>query len=165
MIQKYGAPHLVQIVFAIGRIQGAGQDLMVREFASALLLSTGLLFAQSSAPTNKSDLTRLFNYIWRITSPTPYPNSSSIFIFLPSGTLLETSCVETYRIATWKTDPNRTHAIEVTEDGRPAFTATILAINDTHLRLRQTLAIGDRAVKEISLTAINKEFTCPDMPK
>jgi len=133
---------------------------MLRQTLTAtLLLATGTLLAQTSS------LTPLTNHIWRITTPTPYPHSSSIYIFLPSGTLLETSCVETYRIATWKADPKNPKTVEVTEDARPAFTATILAISDTNLRLRQTLALGDHAVKELTLTAINQEFTCPDMPK
>jgi hypothetical protein len=138
---------------------------MIRQFVLALLLSTGVLFAQTPVQRPESNLTQLVSHIWRITSPTPYPNSSSIYIFLPSGTLLETSCAETYRIATWKVVPNQPDTLEVTEDGRTAFTATIRKVNDTDLLLRQSLAIGDHVVKELTFTAINKEFVCPDMPK
>jgi len=140
---------------------------MFRITPIALLTLTGCLYAQSppASPNPNTKLAPLFNHIWRIDSASPYPNSSSIYIFLPTGTLLETSCVETYRIATWKPVPNHLDTLEVTEDGRPAFTATILSVNDSTLRLRQTLAFGDHAVKEINLSAIKKEFTCPDMPK
>ncbi len=139
---------------------------MVRQFLSTLLFSTGALLAQAQSPiAPKSNLAPLFNHIWRITSATPYSHSSSIYIFQPSGTLLETSCVETYRIATWKTVPGKPDTLVVAEDGRPAFTATVLAVDDTALRLRQTLAFGDRAVKEVTLAAIQQEFVCPDMPK
>jgi hypothetical protein len=139
---------------------------MFRQCLALLLLSTGALFGQTpSSTTPKPDLAPLFARIWRITSATPYPNSSSIYIFLPSGTLLETSCVETYRIAAWKAVPNQPNTLQIMEDARPAFTATILAVSDTNLRLRQTLAFGDHTVKEVTLTAINKEFVCPDMPK
>jgi len=143
-----------------------GKHPMVRQFLSTLLFSTSALFAQTQSPVApKSNLTPLFNHIWRITSATPYPHSSSIYIFQPGGTLLETSCVETYRVATWKAVPGKPDTLEVTEDGRTAFSATVLAIDDTALRLRQTLAFGDHAVKEVTLSAIQKEFVCPDMPK
>jgi hypothetical protein len=54
----------------------------------------------SSTPTeatNNGDLTQLFSHIWRITNVPSQSPSGSIYIFLPNGTLLETSCVETYR--------------------------------------------------------------------
>ncbi len=140
---------------------------MVYKAVLALLLSAAGPLAQtpSSAPSAASDLTPLFANIWRITSATPYPNSGSIYIFLRNGTLLETSCVETYRIATWKTDSKNPGTIEVSEDGRLAFTASVLSINSHDLRLRQTLAFGSHEVREVTLTAIDKEFVCPDMPK
>jgi len=140
---------------------------MIRQILPALLLSAGVLAAQNPSPakTPDSGLAPLFNHIWRINSETPYPSSSSIYIFQPGGTLLETSCAETYRIATWKALSGQHSTLVVTEDARPAFTATILTVSDTVLRLRQTLAFGDHAVKEVTLTAIQKEFVCPDMPK
>jgi hypothetical protein len=140
---------------------------MVRQLLIALILSTGVIAAptQNPATTPKSNLAPLFANIWRITSANPYPNSGSIYIFLRNGTLLETSCVETYRIATWKADPKTPATLEVTEDGRPAFTAAILSLNSHDLRLRQTLAFGNHEVREVTLTAIDKEFVCPDMPK
>ncbi len=139
---------------------------MIRQVVIALLLSTGAIAAPTqSATTANPDLTPLFANIWRITSATPYPNSGSIYIFLRNGTLLETSCVETYRIATWKADPKTPGTIEVTEDGRLAFTATITSLNSHDLSLRQTLAFGNHEVHEVTLTAIDKEFVCPDMPK
>ena len=138
---------------------------MVRQLVSSLLLSTALIAAPAQNPTPKSDLTPLFANIWRITSTTPYPNSDSIYVFLRNGTLLETSCVETYRIATWKADPKTPGTLEVTEDGRLAFTASILSLTSLDLRLRQTLALGNHEVREVTLTAIDKEFVCPDMPK
>ena len=141
---------------------------MIRQIAFAFLLSAGVAAGQTQSPTAttpKSDLAPLFANIWRITSATPYPNSGSIYIFLRNGTLLETSCVETYRIAAWKTDPKMPVTLEVTEDGRLAFTARILSVTGRDLRLRQTLAIGNHEVREITLAAIDKEFVCPDMPK
>ena len=138
---------------------------MVRQVVSSLLLSTAVIAAPAQNSTPNSDLAPLFANIWRNTSATPYPNSGGIYIFLRNGTLLETSCVETYRIATWKPDPKSPGIIEVTEDGRLAFTAAILSLTGHDLRLRQTLAFGNREVHEVTLTAIDKEFVCPDMPK
>ena len=137
---------------------------MYRATTIALLLLTSTLLAQNtSSPSPASDLAPLFANIWRITSATPYPNSGSIYVFLRNGTLLETSCVETYRIATWKADPKTPGTLEVTEDGRPAFTASILSLTSHDLRLRQTLAFGNHEVHEVTLTAIDKEFVCSDM--
>jgi hypothetical protein len=51
--------------------------------------------------TTDAGLNALFNRIWRISDAPFGPASGSIYIFLANGTLLETSCVETYRIATW----------------------------------------------------------------
>ena len=61
--------------------------------------------------------------------------------------------------------PQEPGTLEVTEDGRLAFTATILSLTSHDLRLRQTLAFGNHEVREVTLTAIDKEFVCPDMPK
>ena len=140
---------------------------MVRQTLIALLLSACVVEGQTQGPsvTPTPDLSPLFANIWRITSATPYPNSGSIYAFLRNGTLLETSCVETYRVATWKADPKKPGTIEVTEDGRVAFTAKILSLTSRGLRLQQTLALGNHEVREIMLTAIDKEFVCPDMPK
>jgi hypothetical protein len=138
---------------------------MFRSGILSVLLLTHVVYAQAPSSSTASGVNRLFSHIWRITSPTPYPNSSSIYIFLSNGTLLETSCVETYRVALWKALPNKPNTIEVTEEGRVAFTATILAVDKAKLRLRQTMAIGNHETREVTFTAINKEFVCPDMPK
>ncbi len=139
---------------------------MFRTTLIAAALSTGTILAQSpNSQYAQPNLDPFFNKIWRIDSPTPYPNSRSIYIFLRNGTLLETSCVETYRIATWKPNPKTPGMLEVTEDGRPAFTATIAAATTQTLRLHQVTLLGDKAVHNLNLTAIEKEFVCPDLPK
>ncbi len=139
---------------------------MVRQLVLSLIISGGTVVAQtqSSAPTPKSDLAPLVAHVWRIDTPTPYPNSGSIYIFLPSGTLFETSCVETYRIATWKVDPSSPRTLVITEDGSPAFTAAISELTSTTLHFEQNLLFAKER-RDFSLTAIDKEFVCPDMPK
>ena len=127
--------------------------------------AVALVIAFSAAVSaQSSDLAPLFAHIWRIDSPTPYPNSGSIYIFLPNGTLFEGSCVETYRIATWKADPAKPRTLIVTEDGSPAFTAAISEITSTKLRFEQNLLFAKER-RDFTLTAIDKEFVCPDMPK
>ncbi|AXC14172.1 hypothetical protein ACPOL_4910 [Acidisarcina polymorpha] len=140
---------------------------MFRQTLCLLLLVTGAVSAQTaeSAGGANSEPGPLFAHIWRITSAMSNSASASIYIFMPGGTLLETSCVETYRIATWKANPKVPDAIDVTEDGRLAFTAIISAVDDQSLHLRQTLAFGSREVREMTFTAIDKEFVCPDLPR
>lgn len=107
----------------------------------------------------------LIGRIWRIPNSLKGTAAGSIYIFLPNGTLLETSCVETYRIATWTADKNDTRTVHVIEDQRPAFDATVMQSNADHLQLRQTLAMGDRETRDLTLTAVDKEFVCPDLKK
>jgi hypothetical protein len=139
---------------------------MFRTKILALLLLTSCLHAQTpnSSSSADPDLTPLFAHIWRINSPTPYPNSGSIYIFLPDGTLFEGSCMETYRIATWKVDPSSPRTLVVTEDGSPAFTAAISELTHTTLRFEQNLLFAKER-RDFSLAAVDKEFVCPDMPK
>jgi hypothetical protein len=151
---------------AAWHLQGEGP--MVHTTLITLLLSAGAAAGQSQSPaatTSTLDLAPLFANIWRISNATPYTASGSIYIFLRNGTLLETSCVETYRIATWKADPMKPRTVEVTEDSRVVFAATISASTSHTLNLRQTMMVGNHEVREVTLTAIDKEFVCPDMPK
>ncbi len=115
-----------------------------------------------STPTS-SDLTQMFSRIWRVTAPSgSAPNS--LYIFLPNGTLLQTSCVETYAIFPWTIDKAAPKVLKVSENGRPAYTAEILELTDTTLRLKQKL-IPSNETKEMTLTAVDSEFVCPDLPK
>lgn len=121
----------------------------------------------TSTPTetaNNGDLTPLFSHIWRITNaPSPAP-SGSIYIFLPNGTLLQTSCVETYRIGTWTIDKEAPRVLRVVEDGRLAYTATIDELTNSTLRLQENL-VGNNTKRDLTLTAVEQEFVCPDLPK
>ncbi|HEY9641528.1 MAG TPA: hypothetical protein V6C57_13655 [Coleofasciculaceae cyanobacterium] len=110
------------------------------------------------------DLTQLFSRIWRVTTAPSQPVSGSIYIFLPNGTLLETSCAEPYRIATWTIDKNAPRVLQVVEDGQPAFAATIAELSATTLKLQQTL-VRSNEKRDLTLTAVEQEFVCPDLPK
>ena len=106
-------------------------------------------------------LAPLFGKIWQATTPSA---PGSLYIFLPNGTLLMTSCVETYRIATWTADPKHPDVMRVVEDGVPTYTLTINKATDRNLQLKQTLTRG-KEKKELTLQAVEKEFVCPDLPK
>jgi hypothetical protein len=115
-------------------------------------------------PLRGRDLTQLFSHIWQITNAPLKPVPGSIYVFLANGTLLETSCAETYRIARWSIDKSNPSALRVVEDGQLAFTASIVQLSSQRLRLQQTLAHGSET-RNIALTAVEREFVCPDLPK
>ncbi|WP_416670479.1 hypothetical protein [Egbenema bharatensis] len=111
------------------------------------------------------DLTRLFEKIWLVTEATTEPAFGSLYVFLPNGTLLSTSCGETYRIATWLVpDREIPDVLEVTEDGEVAYRAEFLELTSTTLRLRQDLVRSGETV-EVTFTAVEEEFVCPDLPR
>jgi hypothetical protein len=83
---------------------------------------------------------------------------------LPNGTLIEASCVTTYRIGTWTIDKETPNVLQVVEDGELAYTATIVELTNTTLRLQQNV-VRINEIKDITLTAIEEEFVCPDLPK
>jgi hypothetical protein len=123
---------------------------------------------RASAPPGASEpetgTTLLTGRIWRITSAPSQSPAGSIYIFLSNGTLLEASCVETYRVATWTGDKKTPHVLHVVEDKRPAFTAVITELTPTTLKLEQNFSRSHER-REIALTAVQGEYVCPDMPK
>jgi hypothetical protein len=145
---------------------------MVRHhgFGLLVLLIVGLWTnaPAAAAPPSKSktvtstSLSRLFSRIWSVEKAPSQPPPGSIYVFLPNGTLLETSCGETYRIATWTIDKKAPRVLRVVEDGQLAFTATITNLTDTDLRLQQHLTRVNET-HELTLKAIAKEFVCPDL--
>lgn len=120
----------------------------------------GLLINVSGNPKQ-----HLLNHIWRISDSSNTRAPGSIYIFLRNGTLLETSCVETYRVALWSFDKDHPDTLRITEDQRPAFTATIDEASGNTLQLHQQLLLGNREARELTLTAIDNEFLCPDLKK
>lgn len=114
--------------------------------------------------TTGRDLTPLFSKIWRVTGAPSERAPGSINIFLANGTLLQTSCVETYMIAGWTIDKEKPQVLQVSENGQPTYTAEILELTNTTLRLQLSL-IPSNETQEITFTAVEDEFTCPDLPK
>jgi len=106
----------------------------------------------------------LFSHIWRITQAPSQPPVGSIYIFLPNGTLLETSCVETYRIGRWTADKTSPRDFHVAEDRQRAFNARITELTNSTLRLQQQL-VRSKETRDLTLTAVEEEFVCHDMPQ
>lgn len=116
-----------------------------------------------TAPAGQ-DLTVLFSRVWQVTQAPSQPAPGSIYVFLANGTFLQTSCVETYALSGWTIDKDTPNILQVSENGQVAFTAEILALDSTTLKLRQTLVrSGD--TQEVTLSAIEEEFICPDLPR
>lgn len=118
--------------------------------------------APKPKPENAGDLDKLFARMWLVTKAPEKPARGAMWVFLKNGTLLETSCVETYRVATWSVDPKEPRVLKVVEDREPAFTAEIEELTDQTLKVRQTLT-RVKEVREITLTGIEGEVVCPDM--
>jgi hypothetical protein len=92
------------------------------------------------------------------------PAAGSIYVFLPNGTLLETSCTETYRIATWTIDKASPRELRVVEDRQMAFTASIVELTDAGLRLEKNL-VRSKEKQDVTYSAVGSEYVCPDMPR
>lgn len=117
-----------------------------------------------TAAASGQDLTVLFSRVWRMTQAPSEPAPGSIYVFLPNGTFLQTSCVETYALSGWTVDKDAPNVLKVSENGQVALTAEILELTNTTLRLRQTLVrSGD--TQEVTLSAMEDEFICPDLPR
>ncbi|WP_297080253.1 hypothetical protein [Thermoleptolyngbya sp. M55_K2018_002] len=118
----------------------------------------------TAAAASGQDLTVLFSRVWRMTQAPSEPALGSIYVFLANGTFLQTSCVETYALSGWTIDKDAPNVLRVSENGQVALTAEILELTNTTLRLRQTLVrSGD--TQEVTLSALEDEFICPDLPR
>ena len=164
----------IEIVFRDSRKLEQLQDKRVRAIGMLSYRSgveTGrrpVLDVSSMEETARSapgrSLTQLFGRIWQVTETTSKPAFGGVYVFLANGTLLETSCVETYRIARWSVDKNNPLVLRVVEDGQLAFTAVIIRLTGQMLQLRKSLAHGNET-RNVTFKAVEREFVCPDLPK
>jgi uncharacterized lipoprotein YbaY len=92
--------------------------------------------------------------VWVSTDSSAAPGT--LRIFLPDGSLVMTSCTETYRIARWRSINNR--RIEWDEDGSRIEAEIVRATADRlHLRLRLR-----NGLKEENYRSARVPFLCPD---
>jgi hypothetical protein len=103
---------------------------------------------------------QLEGHIWKVEQPAS-GFLGTIYIFVGDGTLMETSCKETYRIAKWNSDQKSPRSLQVIEDGQPAFTADVLEAGPSGVRLKRRLRHGE--TDEMKLTPVSGEFVCPDL--
>jgi hypothetical protein len=98
----------------------------------------------------------LLNKLWRVTAPTGKP-LGSMYLFLPDGTLLMTSCVETYRLAKWSANADGT--LTITEDAATTYRATYQAADRT---AKLTFALKNEPMS-VDLRVAETPFVCPDL--
>lgn len=159
---------LAVVLAGCTHVPTAGPDAM-RDPKSATGNSVpGSIAPEKSASENKAEQSGkndlLVTRVWRVTEAPSPPAFGSVYIFLTNGTLVEMSCGEPYRVALWKRDPKDVRVVQVTEDKRPAFVGTIRELSETTLRMDQKLTRSDE-VRSLTLTAVDGEFVCPDLPK
>jgi hypothetical protein len=112
---------------------------------------------QAQAAPAADPVAGLVSKVWRQTSPADAP-LSTLYIFLPGGTLVQTSCTEVYRLSTWRFDRDRT--LTITEEPSPPFTAEF-EVDGTRLRLR--LKLGGEWQPWKTLEVATAPFVCPDL--
>ncbi len=135
---------------------------ILRWFGTGLTLAFVCAGASSDGQSGSGgDLSRLFSRIWQVTSAPSKPAPGSIYVFLANGTLLETSCGEKYRVATWTIDKAAPSVLRVVEDGQLAFTGAIEELTDTSFRMKQTL-VRSKETRRVVMKAVDGEFLCPD---
>ncbi len=100
----------------------------------------------------------LVNTVWRVTSGNRAPGT--LFVFLSNGTLVMTSCVEVYRLATWRAET--TDRLTIVEDTAVQYTADIQALSQNSLSLRLNLRSEQ---VDLTLEAAQAPFVCPDLPR
>jgi hypothetical protein len=137
-------------------------ELVLISLAGCSQPDTAGLKSRSADTAPGLDLTPLFSRVWQLTEAPTKPAPGSIYVFLPNGTLLETSCVETYRIAAWTIEKEAPSVLRVVEDQQLAFTAEIIELTDYSLRLRQHLVRSDEN-RILMLKGVEREFVCPDL--
>ena len=91
------------------------------------------------------------------TSTDPSAASGTLRVFLPDGTLVMTSCVETYRLARWRSLDE--HRLEWHEESA-RIEAEVTQVGRDQLQLRLHLADG---VKEEHFRLAPTPVVCPDV--
>jgi len=106
-------------------------------------------------PLDRSAL--LQRHVWELHSPAGRP-PRSIYVFLPDGSLLMSSCVETYRIASWML--NDAGQVEIREDAQTRYLATITELTEATLKLKLNL-ISEEI--ELGFRKTEPQTVCPDL--
>ena len=97
----------------------------------------------------------LVDRVWMRSDTTGLPGV--VRIFLSDGTFVMDSCWETYQLATWRAESDRTI---VWQESSAEIRATIVDLNPTKLMLRLSLASGTQH-EHYLLAPV--PYICPDM--
>ena len=79
-------------------------------------------------------------------------------MFLSNGTLIMTSCVETYRLAQWTLEPPA--SLTITEDPITRYGADIVRIDERSLALQLKLRAEN---VDLTLDLVDTPYVCPDL--
>ena len=113
--------------------------------------------APASAPAAEpaSSAQAFVDHVWRDTNPAAA--SGTLRVFLPDGTLVMTSCVETYRLTRWT--PVGDRRIRWQEDSA-VIEADVVRATASELHLRLHLA---GQIRDEHYVAATVPFVCPDL--
>ena len=145
---------LLAVTISLGGLAACSSPPASDETASR---PTNIEVARPSGDQTESPAARLVNKVWLVTAPTNRA-PGSFYIFLSDGTLVMTSCVETYRLATWRSDA--AGRIAIAEDQAVKYEAEIIEIQDRLARLR--LDLKNDGV-ELTLHLADAPYVCPDL--
>ena len=133
---------------------------MIGRLAFALLVIAAVAKSCTAtpppAPVTPPQQVVLLNKVWRVTAPPGKP-LGSMYVFLPDGTLLMTSCVETYRLAKWSANSDGT--LTITEDAATTYRATYQAADRT---AKLTFELKNERMS-VDLRVADTPFVCPDL--
>jgi hypothetical protein len=137
--------------------------MLTRVALLALLLPAGCSWVGLPAPAmpgsgNKGMEELLRDRVWLDQSPGAPPGALRAFI--SDGTLVMTSCVETYRLAPWRWVSGARLVWE--EDGR-TINAEVVVVSEDILGLAIDLADGTTDTR--SFKAAQSPVVCPDLPR
>ena len=132
---------------------------MIRDRVALLIVTAATAMSCTATPPPAQAPPQqlvLLNKVWRVTAPTGKP-IGSMYLFLPDGTLLMTSCVETYRLAKWSANADGT--LTITEDAATTYRATYQAADRT---AKLTFALKNDQMS-VDLRVAETPFVCPDL--
>jgi hypothetical protein len=100
------------------------------------------------------------NKAWWLRAPQGAHPIGTMYIFLSDGSLLMTSCRETYRLATWR--PASRGRITIEEDAAVRYDAIVEEVNPRELHVRLILKNEEL---NYALEPAPVPYVCPDMPR
>jgi hypothetical protein len=127
--------------------------------ALAVAMALGACAPANQTADSRMRPARLTGKVWLVAEP-PGRAPGSLYVFVSDGTLLMTSCVETYRLARWRAEADG--RLVVTEDPATRYEVRVLEAGERELRLRLQLV---NETVDLRLRAAAAPYVCPDLPR